>query len=136
MPVDPTAEQIRALADWPAATPVVMLNLLKFAERVTERAGADGMPAPESYGRFGEQGSELLEAAGGRILWQGHGDSVVIGDDRDRWDVAVLVEYPSRQAFVDMVSSPEYREFSEARASALTDSRLIAMTQHYRSTDP
>jgi uncharacterized protein (DUF1330 family) len=54
---------------------------------------------------------------------------VVIGEDADRWDSVVLVEYPSRRAFLDMVSSPEYQAIAGRRTDALTDSRLIACTQ-------
>ena len=46
----------------------------------------------------------------------------------------ILVEYPSRQAFLDMTSTPEYREVGKSRTSALADSRLIAMTQQFRLT--
>ena len=71
----------------------------------------------------------VLEATGARVLWQGRADSLVIGGVDERWDVVVLVEYPSRQAFLEMVSSPGYREIGKRRTAALVDSRLIACTQ-------
>ena len=75
----------------------------------------------------------MLEERGARVLWQGRADSVVIGDDEaDGWDAVILVEYPSRAAFIEMTSSPKYREVSKDRTSALVDSRLIAMTEQFR----
>lgn len=133
--VHPTTEQIQALVDGPADTPVVMLNLLKFAERAGGDSGTDGMTGRESYGRYGERVRELVERTGGRVLFQGRVDAVVIGDDGDDWDAVILVEYPSRQAFLEMTSSPAYREVGKDRTAALADSRLIAMTQQYRLTD-
>jgi uncharacterized protein (DUF1330 family) len=37
-----------------------------------------------------------------------------------------MVEYPSRQKFLEMASDAEYLEVHEHRAAALSDSRLIA----------
>jgi uncharacterized protein (DUF1330 family) len=61
---------------------------------------------------------------------------VVIGGESDDWDAVILVEYPSRAAFLDMTSSSDYREVSKDRSGALIDSRLIAMTEMYRLSKP
>jgi uncharacterized protein (DUF1330 family) len=135
MAINPTPEQIKTLVDGPADTPVVMLNLLKFADRASGDAGEQGMSGRASYGKYGDGVRKLLEAKGGRVLWQGKADSVVIGSDADDWDTVILVEYPSRQAFLEMTSSKEYREVGKSRTSALADSRLIAMTEQFRLTD-
>jgi uncharacterized protein (DUF1330 family) len=132
MPIGPTKEQIQALLDGDLEAPVVMLNLLKFAERAD---GGDGAQSGrDSYTRYGDRVRSMLEKVGGRILWQGRADSVVIGGDADDWDAVILVEYPSRKAFIDMTSSPKYQEVSKDRTAGLADSRLIAMTQLYRET--
>lgn len=132
MPIGPTKEQIQALLDSDLEAPVVMLNLLKFAERA---GGGDGAQSGrDSYTRYGDRVRSMLEQTGARILWQGRADSVVIGGDADEWDAVILVEYPSRKAFIDMTSSPKYQEVSKDRTAGLADSRLIAMTQLYRET--
>ena len=136
MPIGPTKEQIQALLDSDLEAPVVMLNLLKFAERAGgDRGDGDsGQSGRDSYTRYGDRVRSMLEKVGGRILWQGRADSVVIGGDADNWDAVILVEYPSREAFIDMTSSPKYQEVSKDRTAGLADSRLIAMTQLYRET--
>ena len=135
MAIGPTEEQIQALVDSPLDTPVVMLNLLKFAFRAG--GGADGAEAGrDSYARYGERMRSMLEETGARVLFQGRADSVVIGGDADDWDAVILVEYPSRKAFLEMTSSPQYREVSKDRTAGLVDSRLIAMTELYRASDP
>jgi uncharacterized protein (DUF1330 family) len=137
MPIGPTKEQIQALLDSDLEAPVVMLNLLKFAERAGGEGGDSGDGAQsgrDSYTRYGDRVRSMLEKVGGRILWQGRADSVVIGGDADDWDAVILVEYPSRKAFIDMTSSPKYEEVSKDRTAGLADSRLIAMTQLYRET--
>ncbi len=133
MQIGPTKEQIQALLDSDLEAPVVMLNLLKFAERAGgDRDGAQS--GRDSYTRYGDRVRSMLEKVGGRILWQGRADSVVIGGDADDWDAVILVEYPSRKAFIDMTSSPKYQEVSKDRTAGLADSRLIAMTELYRHT--
>jgi uncharacterized protein (DUF1330 family) len=134
VPIGPTKEQIQALVDSELDTPVVMLNLLKFAERAS--GGADGVESGRgSYERYGERMRSMLEETGARVLFQGRADSVVIGGDADDWDAVILVEYPSRAAFLEMTSSKKYREVSKDRSAGLADSRLIAMTELYRRTD-
>jgi uncharacterized protein (DUF1330 family) len=43
------------------------------------------------------------------------------------WDLMLLVSYPTRQAFLDMVSSPEYQTIAHLRSEALVRSELRAM---------
>ena len=56
----------------------------------------------------------------------------MIGDEADHWDMAILVEYPSRKAFLQMTSSPSYGEAAKQRTSGLADSRLLATTEIHR----
>ena len=133
MPIGPTKEQINALVDSELDMPVVMLNLLKFAERSDGGNGAGS--GRDSYARYGDRVRSMLEDVGGRVLWQGRADSVVIGGEGDDWDAVILVEYPSRKAFLEMTSSPKYGDVAKDRTAGLADSRLIAMTELYRLRD-
>ena len=66
MPIGPTKEQIKALLDSDLETPVVMLNLLKFAERA-DGDGGDGSKSSsgrESYARYGDRVRSMLEQIG------------------------------------------------------------------------
>jgi uncharacterized protein (DUF1330 family) len=72
----------------------------------------------------------LLEKAGGRLLWMGLVKQVFIGTDMDNWDRVLLVEYPSRQAFLDMISKPEYQKVHQDREAGLeTSALLVAKTE-------
>lgn len=51
--------------------------------------------------------------------------SVLLGEDS--WDLVVLVEYPSRQAFLDMIGSAEYQAIGHLRAEALARGELHPM---------
>jgi uncharacterized protein (DUF1330 family) len=115
--LEPTPEQFAALLARPADAPVVMVNLLTFSK--------DG--GLESYLRYGEGVLPHLEKAGAIVRYAGGAPTTVIGDgERPVWDAIVVVEYPSPQAFVDMVTDPEYLEVHEHRAAGLDRGDLIA----------
>ena len=67
-----------------------------------------------------------VSEAGGRVVWAGEVAGTVIAPDGEGWDDAVLVEYPSRKAFLDMIARPDYQAAVPHRTAALEDSRLIA----------
>ena len=116
MAITPTTEQFLALAQDQRPGEVVMLNLLKFK--------ADG--GSESYGRYGDAAVSMVEERGGKVLWMGRAEHVVIGEEHDEWDAVALVSYPSKQAFVDMVTQPKYMEAHEHREQGLERTVLIA----------
>lgn len=103
--------------------PLVMLNLLKFKER-SDDGKSTGAAA---YGRYSQAVTKLLDKRGARIMWIGHPTAVLAGND-DNWDAVALVEYPDKQAFMDMVSSPEYQAVHIHREAGLERTVLIACT--------
>ena len=94
--------------------PVVMLNLLDFKPGGAER-----------YAEYGEAVAPLLERAGARVLQAGASAGALIG--AGRWDLVALVEYPTRQAFLDMIGSPEYQAIGHLRTEALARAELHPM---------
>jgi uncharacterized protein (DUF1330 family) len=92
--------------------PVVMLNLLAFRP--------DG--GAERYAEYGAAVTPLLEKVGGRVVFAGQASPSLLGEQS--WDLVALVEYPSRQAFLDMVGSEEYRAIAHLRTEALARGEL------------
>jgi uncharacterized protein (DUF1330 family) len=119
--VNPTGEQFRALTGSVKQGPFVMVNLLKFSAggRHPDETGM------ASYERYAGTVDALLRKSGGRLLWLGSVDQIFIGADTDGFDHVMLVEYPSRQAFIDMVSSPEYLEANQDREAGLERAVLL-----------
>ena len=64
-------------------------------------------------------------APGGKPIFAGRPSESLIGEGS--WDLMVLVSYPTRQAFLDMVSSPEYQAIEHLRTDAVVRSELRAM---------
>lgn len=112
---------LKALASLPADQPVVMINLLKF----NPGSGVD------SYRRYSHEVQPHLQRVGGTVRYAGTTPVNIIGDgERPWWDAILVVEYPSPQAFTDMVSDPGYQEIHTHRADALVQGDLVA-TSHW-----
>ena len=112
----PNLDALQALAASTESGPVVMLNLLKF----------QGSEGAASYARYGAAINPILAARGARILYMGRAAELLIGSES--WDAIALVEYPSRQAFLDMIASPEYQAIHTHREQGLERTVLYATT--------
>ena len=116
--IDPTGRDLkRYLAEDPGG-PVVMLNLLRFRPD----GGRDG------YAAYVEHFRATSGPFGAEVLYMGDGSTALVAEDGQAWDAVLLVRYPSRQAFSDMVRDPAYQAGSHLRTEALTEAVLQATT--------
>ena len=122
MAITPNPDQFHELASAPDDGPVVMLNLLKFKPRADEREET----GEEAYRSYGETAVAMIEERGGSVIWAGRAEQILIGDPADDWDQILLVQYPSRAAFLDMVSQPAYLKAHEHRESGLERTIVVA----------
>lgn len=113
----PSADQVEAFRNHPHEAKIWMLNLLRFAN-------SEGR---DSYQRYVEAVKVLVEDRGGSILLRSRGEATMIGPDT--WDEVLVIEYPSRSAFLGMVSSEEYRAIAHFRQDAIEDSRLYMTSE-------
>jgi uncharacterized protein (DUF1330 family) len=125
--IDPTPEQFRDFVSAPSEGPILMINMLRFRETAAYPDGFDAAPCSgrEAYERYSEGATKKLALAGGEIVWSAEPRNVVIGEPGERWDEVFAVSYPSRDAFVTMITDPEYQAFVLHRTASLEDSRLI-----------
>jgi len=130
MAITPTREQFSSFAHGTREGEVVMLNLLHFARPDgAEAGGRDPATATgaAAYRDYTERVVAMVEARGGRVVWTGRPEHVLIGDPAaDDWDLVALVSYPTRAAFIDMVTSPKYEEAHAHRERGLDRTVLLA----------
>jgi len=111
-----------ALTDFLSAkddTPIVMLNLLRFEP--------DG--GRQRHFEYLEMAARILARFGAKILFRGDGLPVLTDGDVKMWDAVLLVQYPSRAAFMAMVVDPEYQVAFQIGKSALADIVLQPLKQ-------
>jgi len=124
--VDLVKEQFFALRDSQHQGAVHLLNLIRLRERADYPDGrnASGVEAYQTYGRMSEP---VLARLGVKIIWEGQLETMLIGPGAESWDLFFVAEYPSVQAFVEIIRDPVYREAAAHRKAAALDSRLIAL---------
>lgn len=121
--LETNAKDLNAFMAEPAAGPVVMINLLRFRERTES-----GEAGTEAYARYAQKAFPFVAAVGGKVVWQGEPTHLIVGTDEDRWDKILMVEYPSRAAFAQLVGDPEFQKIGKDRLDALEETVLIATT--------
>ncbi len=123
-----------AAAAIPAGTPIVMLNLLRYHPQATYGdAAPDQAPCSgrEAYHqRYVPAFGRLTQGQGIQPVWVGTALARLVGPPAEQWDEIALVEYPSFEAFRQLVESPEYlAEAAPHRLAALADWQLLATTK-------
>ncbi len=127
----PTEKQLSRLMQSKDDGPVVMINLLKF-KRDDFGTTNESMI---SYNSYMLATAPFLKDVGGKLLYMGEHKQVFIGDSTDEWDLYLLVEYPSPQAFIEMISHPGYVKVHSLRENALENSALLVTAPSFNSLD-
>ncbi len=114
MPVDPTSESVKTFVGEDDGKPFVMLNLLAF----------DGQAGRAKYMEYASATVPHLQRVGAEVLYFGSASTPLVPNDGRQWDAVLLVSYPSRPKFLEMVMHPEYQAITHLRTEALTDAVL------------
>ena len=124
--IDTTKEQFATFRALARPGPIHMLNLVRLRQRA---AYPDGREASglEAYRAYARASGPVFARVGGRQHWMGRFEQVLIGPSTERWDVVFIAEYPSVEAFVEMIRDDGYREAVKHRQAAVEDSRLIRL---------
>ena len=80
----------------------------------------------EAYRLYGEAVGPLLAKYGAESIYAGTAVAALIGEER--WDIALVTRYPSRQALAALVTDPEFVAAASLRYAALADGVLYAFT--------
>jgi uncharacterized protein (DUF1330 family) len=125
--VDPSKERYQSFRELPRTGPIHMLNLVRFRAKAAYPDGRAATGA-EAYAAYGRDSGPLFARLGGKIVWRGDFQFMLIGPAEERWDEVFVAEYPSADAFMEMLRDPVYREAVKHRQAAVEDSRLIRLS--------
>jgi uncharacterized protein (DUF1330 family) len=106
--------QFREMAASANEEPFVMLNLLKFKK--------DG--GREAYFRYIKESSPFVEGVGAKVLYLGKPKELLNGTEQ--WDLLMLIQYPSRKAFLKMANNPDYLKAHKWREEGVERAVLYA----------
>lgn len=124
--IDPTKEAFAAFRANDREGPIHMLNLVRLRARAAYPDGRQASGA-DAYAAYGRESGPIFARLGGKIVWRGQFEQMLIGPSDERWDHCFIAEYPSVAAFVAMIRDPAYREAVKHRQAAVDDSRLIRL---------
>ena len=125
--IDHNPEAIVAMQSADPNQSIVVLNLLRFRTVALDGFGVDGLSGSDAFRRYGEANAQDDVTYGAEPIWAGPAHNTIVGDEK--WDLAILVRYPTRQHFIDKLQDPVYLNSTQIRAAALEDSRAIELTQ-------
>jgi hypothetical protein len=119
LPVDAASkpamlDRLRAWAEADDGRPVTMLNLMRYREHTGE--------SEQSNAYYEREVLPLLAQRGGYPAFAGESAGRnLVGEDPalDDWSRVLLVRYPNRRAFLDLLSDPDYAPLLPYKLQAL-----------------
>jgi uncharacterized protein (DUF1330 family) len=118
MAVDPRGIDLAEFLATDPDQPVVMLNLLRFAE--------GGRELYQQYARAFR--TTFAPRYGVEVIYAGDGGTALVAEDGQQWDAVLLVRYPDKRTFSQMVADPEYQQITHLRSDALLEAVLQPTT--------
>ena len=113
MAIEPSAEDLERFRAGDTGRPFVLVQLLRFTEGGREK-----------YLQFSASAQGILRPLGGQVLYAGECVQPLSGED---WDAIVIVRYPSRAAYLEMLADPRYQSIVQLRREALREAALLPM---------
>lgn len=124
--VMPTSQAIAALRAHPdQATPVVMVNWLKFKPVASYPAGTPPVSGKTAYHRYGKVAMATTHSIGAKLVFAARYRFMLVGNAGEpaagRWDEFALMQYPGRAAFGTMAALRRYRRGLADREAGLAE---------------
>ena len=118
--VIPNEEQMAGFLEGDIDTPIKMVNLLKFKDKSDYKDGRQtSLSGKEAYQIYADEVQGHLEKVGGKSIFLGEVERLMLGEVEDLWDWVAIAEYPSRKAMLEMVMDSEYQKSEEHRSAGL-----------------
>jgi len=132
--IDPTRDQFGKMMKMADDGPINMLNLIRLNDTAKYEDGRKATGA-EAYRTYSKETGPIFAGVGGKIIWSGAPQLVLIGPEDEHWDIAFIASYPSAAAFGEMVGDEAYQKIVFHRQAAVLDSRLIRMAPQENGAD-
>lgn len=118
--VTPNEEQLAGFLEGDTETPIKMVNLLKFKDKAEYEDGREtNLSGKEAYKIYADEVLGHLERVGGKSIFFGEVQRLMLGEVEELWDWVAIAEYPSRKAMLEMIKNSEYQKSEEHRSAGL-----------------
>ena len=128
--LEPNDAAVGAVVDSLGDGPFVMLNLFRLREvpdfaTYPELKPSTPMNSRDLFYRYIAHMDGFLKQVGAKRVLLAEGGPMLIGPSGEHWDVVQMVEYPSKQSFIEL--GRLVRDEVPQRAVMLSDSRIMPM---------
>ena len=118
--VIPNEEQLAGFLEGDIETPIKMVNLLTFKDKAEYADGREtNLSGKEAYEIYATEVQGHLEKVGGKSIFFGEVQRLMLGEVEELWDWVAIAEYPSRKAMLEMIMNSEYQKSAEHRSAGL-----------------
>ena len=118
--VMPNETQLKEFNEQEEDKPIFMVNLLKFKKLAQYPDKREtNLTGQEAYAIYGKEVVEHLAKVGGKPIFGGNVERLMLGEVEDLWDQVAIAMYPSRKAMLEMISDPDYIESAQHRVAGL-----------------
>lgn len=128
--IDPTREALGLFTTLDCYGPIAMLNLIRLRDKADYGdgyAGGRDITGKEAYREYGRTAARIFKSVGGKQIWLGMPELLLIGPADEKWDIVFIAQYPNSKAFIEMVENPDYQAIVFHRFAAVEDSRLLRL---------
>lgn len=113
--IEASRESLEKFAAGNPGKPVVLVQLLRFEP--------GGVPR---YIEYSAKAQSILREIGAQILYAGQCTEPLLASDRP-WDAVVVIRYPTRAAYVQMLADPAFQAITPLRKAAVREAMLLPM---------
>ena len=118
--VTPNEDQLAGFLEGDTETPIKMVNLLTFKDKAEYADGREtNLSGKEAYEIYTTEVQGHLEKVGGKSIFFGEVQRLMLGEVEELWDWVAIAEYPSRKAMLEMIMNSEYQKSEEHRSAGL-----------------
>ena len=119
--VTPNEKQLAGFLEGDIETPIKMVNLLTFKDKAEYADGREtNLSGKEAYEIYTTEVQGHLEKVGGKSIFFGEVQRLMLGEVEELWDWVAIAEYPSRKAMLEMIMNSEYQKSEEHRSAGLS----------------
>jgi uncharacterized protein (DUF1330 family) len=130
--LEPSENQLAKLISLSIETPLAVLNLFEFNTMANYQSGdpeyatsASEISGQEAFNLYGDVAGKTIEDLGGRVVMSAPAEQVLIGHEAANWHAAAIMYFPSRGAFLQMMSDANFQKASRHRRAALSNHCMI-----------
>jgi uncharacterized protein (DUF1330 family) len=114
--IEPGASDLERFRKAGDGRPFVLVQLLRFTEGGRDR-----------YLQYSVAAQPIVRSLGAQVLYAGECVEPLAAAEGQAWDAIVVVRYPSREAYVQMLDDPAYAAIAHMRKAALREAMFLPM---------